>query len=144
LNVEEQLRSILSRPIETPEDADRAREAADLLASCLRIEAQARRFLSVGQPGPTGSREESFSGLPLHEAARRVLEEAGVPLHARDLGARIKARGWHHPRSKVAKPHQIMHQLAARLPRFPEVFQRVAPQTFGLTSWHPDSFSAAS
>jgi hypothetical protein len=58
-----------------------------------------------------------------------------VPLHARELGARMKARGWRHPRSTVARPEQVMHQLAARLPRHPKVFRRVAPQTFALARW---------
>jgi hypothetical protein len=66
-----------------------------------------------------------------------VLEEAGQPLHAKELGSRIKARGWKHPRG-APSPNQIVYQLAARLPRHPHRFRRVAPNTFGLAKWEDD------
>jgi hypothetical protein len=89
----------------------------------------------VDQPLGAHDPGSSLAGRPLHEAAEQVLTEAGTPLHAAELGRRMKARGWRHPRSRQAQPDQILHQLAARLPRYPHTFRRVAPQTFALVRW---------
>jgi len=107
--------------------------------------ANARRFGLWGLRGPADASarettpfsngDPSLGGVTLHEAARRVLEEEGRPMHVQELGARIKARGWRHPRSRAARSDQINFQLAARLPRHPETFQRVAPNTFALAAW---------
>jgi hypothetical protein len=56
-------------------------------------------------------------------------------MHVSELGDVIKVRGWRHPRSTNARPDQIQYQLAARLPRHPEVFKKFAPNTFGLAKW---------
>ena len=135
----ERLEEILRSPIESEADAERAREAAELLRELIAVTRRAEALLS-GDPSPRGS--GSLAGLSLHDAAERVLEDVGMPLHARDLGARIKAAGWRHPRSKVAKPHQIAHSLAAVLPKKPR-FRRVAPQTFGLAKWDEEGLSPA-
>jgi hypothetical protein len=129
MKVKEEMQRILGRPVEDASSADRAREAAEILAE------RARRLSEEGHG--RGSEGRSLAGLTLHEAARRVLEEAGVPLHARELGARIKAGGWRHPRSSRARSDLIVYQLAARLPRHPETFRRLGPNTFGLVAWGP-------
>jgi hypothetical protein len=85
-----------------------------------------------------GAAADSLAGKTLHDAAAVVLEEAGAPLHAKELGSRIKARGWTHPRGGPSRPNQIVYQLAARLPRHSHQFRRVAPNTFALAKWGGD------
>ncbi|HYV02290.1 MAG TPA: HTH domain-containing protein [Actinomycetota bacterium] len=136
MGVKEDLEAVLERTPRTPEDAEAMQEAASILASYLRLEEQVARLSGRSKRGEEAVRDQgSLRGLTLHEAARRVLLRAGVPLHARELGTRIKAGGWTHPRSRVARPEQIVFQLAARLPRHPDTFVRVAPNTFGLVEW---------
>lgn len=131
----------MSRPKATARDAEEAAEAATALADLLRGEERALRLLRGASAAPPGGRSPHgpgalpLEGLTLHEAARRVLEAAGRPMHVRELGVRIKAGGWRHPRTAHAPPDRIEHQLAARLPRHPETFQRFGPNTFGLTAW---------
>jgi hypothetical protein len=110
-------------------------EAAGVLVELIRLEGRARRLIEAHGSRTSRDGAKDFATLTLHEAARRVLEEEGRPLHARELGARIKARGWRHPRSQSPRPDQIVFQLAARLPKHPDVFRRVAPNTFALASW---------
>jgi len=110
-----------------------AEEAAQLLLEWIRLEGRARRVLSAARAATSSGTD--FSELTLHAAAQRVLEEEGRPLHARELGERIKARGWRHRRSPTPRPDQIVFQLAARLPKHGDVFRRVAPNTFALASW---------
>lgn len=138
--LKERLDRIMRRPKITARDAEEAGEAARALADLLRGEERALRLLrgddsSRGERAHVGS---SVAALPLHEAAERVLQDGGWPMHVRDLGARIKARGWRHPRATKADPHQIEFQLAARLPRHPETFKKFGPNTFGLASWGDD------
>ena len=131
------LEEILARPKVTVRDAEEALEAAQVLADLLRVEERALHLIAgETPPGDRGSAD--LAGLTLDEAARLVLEDEGRAMHGRELGAAIKARGWRHPRSKVARPDQIVFQLAARLPKHPD-FVRVAPNTFGLRKWqeHP-------
>jgi predicted nucleotidyltransferase len=132
--LQEQLESILRRPITTPDEAEAAQEAAGLLAAYLRLQRRAAELTDGAGGAPARDGDGDLRGKTLDDAARAVLEEAGLPLHARELGARIKARGWRHPRSKVARPDQIVYQLAARLPRNP-AFRRVSPNTFALAKW---------
>lgn len=136
MNMQDQLREAAAGPIESPDDAEKVREAADLLAAYFRLDERAARVLAPEEP-PTGKTGGDLRGATLDDAAERVLRDAGVPLHARELGARIKARGWRHPRSLNARPDQIVFQLAARLPRQPHRFRRVAPNTFALAKWDP-------
>jgi hypothetical protein len=136
-DLKQRLEEVLHRPARSPADAEQAARAAEALASYLRLEADVARLLGEGedqraQPHPAGGR---FSGLTLHTAAEAVLKEAKVPLHVRELGKRIKAGGWTHKRSANPRPDQIHYQLAARLPRHPETFVRVAPNTFALKDW---------
>jgi hypothetical protein len=140
MKLQEELERLVASPIEDAAGAERAREAAGILAEYLRLRDRADRLLSPMEDAERGAGQ--LAGLTLHAAAERVLQEAGTPLHARELGARIKAGGWRHPRSKVARPEQIVHQLAARLPRHPQMFRRVAPQTFALAKWGDDGFPA--
>jgi len=126
------LSDIAARPIRTARDAERSSEAAQLLAEYLRLQERSRVFLEDnGQATP----DADLSGKQLDRAAEAVLRDAGEPLHANELGRRIKARGWSHPRSKVAHENQIYHQLAARLPAFPDIFRKVAPATWALVEW---------
>jgi hypothetical protein len=138
------LEEIMSRPKATVRDAEEAAEAAKALAELMRGEERALRLLRTEAEPPAGgdthrvaepSRRYWVTGLPLHTAAERVLDDLGWPMHVRELGVRIKSRGWQHPRSKSARPDQIEYQLAAQLPRHPEVFKRFAPNTFGLAKW---------
>lgn len=136
------LEEIMSRPKATARDAEEAAEAAKALAELMRGEERALRLLRATLPADRGREPVQpragglpLAGLSLHEAARRVLETAGWPMHVRDLGVRIKAGGWRHPRSTNARPDQIEYQLAARLPRHPETFKKFAPNTFGLAAW---------
>jgi hypothetical protein len=136
--LKERLEEIMRRPKVTPRDADDACEAAKALADLLRGEERALRLLRAGgSPSDAGQAKQPYllTGLTLHEAAQRVLEDAGWPMHVRELGTLIKIRGWRHPRSTNAAPDQIQFQLAARLPRHPDVFKKFAPNTFGLAKW---------
>lgn len=141
--LKERLEEIMRRPKVTSRDADEAAEAARALADLLRGRERALRVIGAGEPSPAVDRDRadtqqpgrSLAGLPLHEAARRVLARGGWPMHVRELGVAIKAGGWRHPRSTRARPDQIEYQLAARLPRHPETFRKFAPNTFGLTLW---------
>lgn len=126
------LREILAAEIDSPEAAELAARAAEALAAYMRAERSAAEVLGLEPP------EEEPGGLAgktLDDAAEIVLREAGLPLHVRDLGTRIKAAGWRHPRARNPRPDQIYFQLAARLPRHPDRFRRVAPNTFGLAEW---------
>lgn len=133
----------MARPKATVRDAEEAAEAAKALAELMRGEERALRLLRVSTaPDPGTSRRAGprrsglpLEGLSLHEAARRVLEHCGWPMHVRDLGVRIKSGGWRHPRSANPRPDQIQYQLAARLPRHPEIFKKFGPNTFGLAEW---------
>lgn len=133
----DELEAILKESPVTPADAERAAQAAAALAAYLRLEQETAAL--TGQPLPTpagtGGPGGSLDDLTLHDAAEVVLERAGFPLHVRELGPRIKAGGWKHKRSRDPRPDQILYQLAARLPRHPETFVRVAPNTFGLVRW---------
>ncbi len=138
-DLRQRLEEILQRRPESPADAERAAQAAEALASYLRLGERVRQLLDEG--GPEAHQEprrlgaEGLKGMTLHGAAEQVLRQAGVPLHVRELAKRIKAGGWTHKRSVNPRPDQILYQLAARLPRFPDVFVRVAPNTFGLKEW---------
>lgn len=133
--IEKSLNELLQRPIRRPEDAERAARAAEALAELLRAKEKAERILAGDSGQAPLSAEQGLAGMTLHDAAEAVLEEAGKPLHAKDIGERIKARGWKHPRGTPTRPDQIVYQLAARLPRHPQRFQRVAPNTFALAKW---------
>src|SRR6266508_6618209 len=133
MQVRDELEKAIRGPIQGPRDAERIRRAAELLGEYLILEERARRLL--GGSTADESPATDLRGLSLDDAAERILKEAGVPLHVRELGARIKARGWRHPRSKNARPDQILYQLAARLPRHPDRFRRVSPNTFGMSNW---------
>lgn len=136
-DIKEQLQALLNKPVESAADADRAAEAAEVLAAYLRATERARRLLLIDELAaePEIRPPGDLVGLTLHEAAEHVLERAGTPLRARELGKRIKAGGWTHPRSQNAKPDLIDYQLAAQLPRHPDRFRRVAPNTFALSKW---------
>ena len=142
----EDLKARLEEFIAHADESEEAttQEATRLLTQLLRVRAAADSLLaSSTRPNVRDpERPGSLLGLSLHEAARMVLEDAGSPLHARELGRRIKQRGWKHPRSKVARPDQIVFQLAARLPRVPETFVRTGPNTFGLRAWEGRSAHA--
>lgn len=140
IDIEEELEALIRAPITTPADAERAARAADALADVLRAAEKARRALSSTQDSVADSAAgSSLAGKTLHDAAAAVLEEAGAPLHAKELGSRIKARGWSHPRGGPSRQNQIVYQLAARLPRHPDRFRRVAPNTFALAKWGGDA-----
>lgn len=136
--VEKELAALVRAPIRSPADAERAARAAEALAEVLRAAEKARRALSKEPDSVATTPAGSLAGKTLHYAAAVVLEEAGRPLHAKELGSRIKARGWTHPRGGASRPEQIVYQLAARLPRHSDRFRRVAPNTFALTKWGDD------
>ncbi len=133
--LKEALEDLISRPALTPEQERTAEEAARALVELVKAEGGARRLLEQAEPPRRSTAGATLAGLPLHEAARRVLEKYGWPMHAKELALRIKAEGWRHPRTRNAKQDQIVFQLAARLPRYPNIFRRVAPNTFALTKW---------
>jgi hypothetical protein len=135
----ERLNRLLSEPVRRPEDARKAARAAQALADLLSAAEEAERVLAEASGGhePVAP-GQTLAGRTLQDAAEAVLEEAGRPLHAKELGSRIKTRGWKHPRGTPSRPDQIVYQLAARLPRFPERFRRVAPNTFGLAKWETE------
>jgi hypothetical protein len=134
MSLREELEKAVKGPYASPGDAERAARAAAALAAYLRADEVAERVLGDDQRTLQTGSEEAFDSMTLHAAAERVLEEAGAPLHVKELGKRIKAHGWRH-RRQVTRPDQINYQLAARLPRHPDVFVRMAPNTFGLVSW---------
>ena len=129
------LEAAIEGPILTPEDAERAARAAEALAAYLRAETVAERALAL-DAHPDMPRSGGLEGLKLEDAAERVLDRVGRPMHVRELGNRIKGGGWDHPRSRNPRPDQVNYQLAARLPRDrASRFRRVAPNTFGLVRW---------
>lgn len=136
-SVREQLEQVLRRPVNSPADAAAVAKAADALRMLLEAEAAALQAVSADEDAAKRPiwASSSLAGMTLHDAAERVLEQAGAPLHVSELGRRIKAGGWTHPRSRSPRPDQILYQLAARLPRHPDVFKRVAPNTFALVNW---------
>src|SRR5881275_2674858 len=105
MSVQTELEELISRRPETAEDAEQIAAAAALLADYHRLEARAHALVerSRRSRAPGGS----LAGLTLHEAAERVLADAGMPLHASELGRRMKAAGWRHPRTRNAPPQQI-------------------------------------
>lgn len=129
------LSEVLAKPIKSPLDAERAARAAEILAAYLRADEEVGDLLDRTKDEVKTRPQGSLAGITLHAAAEAVLSEAGVPLHARELGKRIRARGWNHPRSANPRRDQIVFQLAARLPRHATVFRRVAPNTFALVRW---------
>jgi site-specific DNA-cytosine methylase len=131
----EKLSALLRKPIRSPEDAQQAAQVADALADLLRASQRAERLLGFAPPGAPRSENASLAGKALQDAAEAVLEAAGKPLHAKEIGRRVKARGWTHARGTPSRPDQIVYQLAARLPRFPHRFKRIAPNTFALAKW---------
>lgn len=133
--VRDRLEEVRRRPVGSARDASVVEEAARLLGEMAETEHRAARWLEEIAASKGGPASQDLKGLTLHEAAHRVLEEAGTPLHARELGVRIKAGGWNHPRTRNARSEQIIFQLAARLPRYPHLFRRVGPNTFGLAEW---------
>ncbi|CAN5714164.1 hypothetical protein BH24ACT26_BH24ACT26_18420 [soil metagenome] len=138
-----ELEELLASPVASAEDAERAAQAAEALAAYIRAEERAERVLRGGSLDKATGAGGSLAGLALHEAAERVLDQAGIPLHVRELGRRIKAGGWTHPRSTRAGGDLIQYQLAARLPKHPERFRRAAPNTFALTKWGDEPATAA-
>jgi len=133
MDLREALEKARSRPIRTAADAEVAAAAAEALAAYIRAEENALQTLGLGSPRDAEAAPGDLSGLALHVAAERVLEAAGVPLHVSEIGKRMKARGWTHPRADP-RPDQVNHQLAARLPRYKR-FVRTRPNTFGLAAW---------
>lgn len=131
----EKLNALLREPVRSPEDAQRVAQVAEALADLLRASQRAERILGARHPNSAPDVNANLAGKALQDAAEAVLEAAGKPLHAKEMGHRIKARGWSHPRGTPSRPDQIVYQLAARLPRFPQRFRRVAPNTFGLVKW---------
>ncbi len=134
------LETLVAQGADAPGGAATADEAGKLLLILIRLEGRAGQLLS-GTPDRKTNPEFGFEGLALQEAARRVLVGVGTPLHVRELSARIKAGGWRHRRAG-AHPEQLMHQLAARLPKYPE-FMRIRPNTFTLSEWGDRPPSAA-
>lgn len=135
-SLREELEAVLDRPIRRPEDAEQAARAAEALANYIRASQGAEEVLGLrGNEVREAPGAADLAGLTLHDAAERILDEAGIPLHVRQLGRQIKARGWTHKRSKRVRSDQINYQLAARLPRHADRFVRVAPNTFGLKKW---------
>jgi hypothetical protein len=126
------LESEIGEAPRTQEDAERLAKIASLLGEYIRLEREAEAVLS-GAVATQASGD--LAGVTLQDAAERVLGEGGIPLHVRELGKRIKGGGWRHPRSKNAQDDLINYQLAARLPRHSDRFERVAPNTFGLVRW---------
>lgn len=126
------LERLVAQGADAPGGAATAGEAGELLLNLIRLEGRAGQLLSGTGEGKANP-EFGFEGLALQEAALRVLVSVGAPLHVRELSARIKAGGWRHRRAG-AHPGQLMHQLAARLPKYPE-FSRVRPNTFALSAW---------
>jgi len=135
MSIREDLEATMRQPVRTAKDAERIGQAAALLAEYLNFEERARRLAGDSNLSSDLKGSGDLGGMTLDNAAEDVLDEAGVPLHVRELGARIKARGWRHPRSRNARPDQIFFQLAARLPRHPDRFRRVSPNTFALVGW---------
>jgi hypothetical protein len=139
LQLMKELQEALASPVRTPDDAERIKAAADLLADYLRLEARARLVLAKGQvPTPLGGGAPEggdLRGMTLPDAAARVLEDAGIPLHVQQLGERMKSGGWTHPRARNAPRNRIFFQLAATLPQYPDRFRRVRPNTFALAHW---------
>jgi len=131
------LEEILARPKVTRRDAEEAVEAAQAIADLMRAEERALRLIAARADGASRPERppEILDGLTLHEAARAVLARAGWPMHVGELAVGVKARGWRNPRGRNADAKQLAQQLAARLPRYPETFRRVAPNTFALTEW---------
>lgn len=137
----QRLEKLLREPVTTADEAERTSRIAAALADYLRVRGDVERVVDgPAEPPPSG--RGRLAGLTLDKAAQLVLEDAGCPLHATELGKRMKAGGWSHPRSTRARSEQVVHQIAARLPKYPDRFVRVGRNTFGLTVWGDASFKA--
>ena len=134
MDLRDELEELVKGHFSSADDAERAARAASALAAYLRADEMAQHAVRAPGANSAANAGMSFEGLSLHVAAERALEQAGVPLHVKELGRRVKARGWKHQRP-VSRPDQINYQLAARLPRHDDVFIRVAPNTFALVRW---------
>lgn len=138
------LDELVKRPISSPEAGRLVEEAARLLTTLLEIEQRVAeledgkplRPAKVGERAPVYGAAD-FGALSLHDAAERVLSEAGFPMHVRDLAVRLIAREWRGRNAARPKPRPLADQLAARLPRHPETFVRVRPNTFALVGMDP-------
>jgi hypothetical protein len=137
MELKDRLESELRKPVQSTQDAQRVARIAEALAELLRASENATRVLGdSGEVPPSNTREDpGLASFTLHDAAERVLERAGIPLHVKELGRRIKGGGWRHPRGEPSRPDQLLYQLAARLPRHADKFRRVAPNTFALVKW---------
>lgn len=140
-DLKDRLKAAMAGPILTPEDAERAARAAEALAAYIRAETSAERALALDEAQSSRApRAGDLGGHKLEDAAERVLDRVGRPMHVRELGKRIKDGGWDHPRSRNPRPDQINYQLAARLPRDRSSrFRRVAPNTFTLVRWDQET-----
>lgn len=139
------LDDLVKRPITSPDEGRLVEEAARLLTMLLEIEQRVADLEGGNKPAARvaeqapGYGANDFTSLPLHEAARRVLGEAGFPMHSRDLAVRLIARGWRGRGPDRPKPARLADQLAARLPRHPAFFVRVRPNTFALVGMDLDA-----
>ncbi|MDQ3661082.1 MAG: winged helix-turn-helix domain-containing protein, partial [Actinomycetota bacterium] len=96
--LKERLKAAMTGPIVTPEDAERAARAAEALAAYIRAETSAERALALDEAQSSSApRAGDLEGLKLEDAAERVLDRVGRPMHVRELGKRIKDGGWDHP-----------------------------------------------
>ena len=76
--------------------------------------------------------------MKIYEAAKTVLEEAGHPMHARDIHRRIVQQSLYTFGAKdpVSIVSQSLRKKSADAPNVTEVvFKRTAPGTYALAEW---------
>lgn len=76
--------------------------------------------------------------MKIHEAARLILQDAGHPMHARDIHCEIVARklytfGAKNPVSMVSQ--SLRKKSAEALGATDAIFKRTAPGIYGLVDW---------
>lgn len=152
------MEGLIAEAVGDPARAGAVAEAAAILRDHHRLVARARAVLGeddaperagagvlarVGEHAPAYDAGQPYRYDPalithqrsLHEMVRVLLEAMERPMHVRAIAAHIRGSGWRSPRGGADTPGKLEAQIASRLVKHPDLFERVAPNTFGLAGW---------
>lgn len=143
-----QLERLIADAVGDPSRTEALAEAATILRDHHRVAERARALLGDRQAPRTAAEAPATYARgaqsirevpqrPLHEVVRMLLQAVQTPMHVRDLTASVRGSGWRSPRGGDASPAKLEAQITSRLVKHPEIFERVAPNTFGLVGWPP-------
>lgn len=142
---------LVAEAVGDPDRAEAVAEAAAILRDHHRLAARARAVLGETGPALAAERAPAYGARKpypydpalitpkrsLHEIVRILLEAVQMPMHVRDIAGHVRGSGWTSPRGGADAPGKLEAQLSARLMKHPDIFERVAPNTFGLVGWPP-------